>query len=308
MQHMFIFFYLAVLLIGAGALAVSGFAYHRTRNRLLGHYMLYLSSMTLFVLSYLFALSYADLNLADISFSLVLLIVSVSIISFAVLMFSIPLFAHSLVLQGTSTWRNVIVGVVSAIALVLMISSFNIDMASKRISQTRGLPLYLAIALFYLMVVYSVGLKVAYWKRLKVERQAIARSITVLNIIFFPGVVYDLDLYLTHQVLIFTPLFYCVFSVFFTLYVARRYFIGLKSIATEITGESLDKALVGAGISSREKDIIQLMLNGLGNRDIAERLFISLNTVKTHNRNIFKKMNVKSRFDLVMKLKNISPE
>lgn len=55
MQHVFIFF-LGVLLIGAGALAVSGFVYHRTRNGLLGRYVLYLSSMTLFVLSYLFAL------------------------------------------------------------------------------------------------------------------------------------------------------------------------------------------------------------------------------------------------------------
>ena len=60
MQHVFVFFYLAVLLIGAGALAVCGLIYQRTRNRLLGHYMLYLSSMTLFVLSYMFALSYAS--------------------------------------------------------------------------------------------------------------------------------------------------------------------------------------------------------------------------------------------------------
>ena len=148
MQHIFIFFYLVTLLIGAGALAVSGFVYHRTRNRLLGHYMLYLSSMTLVVLSYLFALSYANLNLADVSFNLVLLIVSVSIISFALMMLSIPVFTHSLALEGTSTRRNVIAGVVSAITLVLMISSFNIDMAGKRISQSRGLPLYLALALF----------------------------------------------------------------------------------------------------------------------------------------------------------------
>ena len=158
------------------------------------------------------------------------------------------------------------------------------------------------------MVVYSIGLKIAYWKRLDEERKAIARSITVLNLIFFPGIVYDLHLYMTHQVFVFTPLFYCVFSVLFTLYVAKRYSRGLKLTAADMTEDSLDKALVGAGISSREKDIIGLMLDGLGNREIAERLFISLNTVKTHNRNIFRKMNVNSRFELVMKLKNTSPE
>lgn len=308
MQHLFIFFYLVTLLIGAGALAVSGFVYNRTRNRLLGYYMLYLSSMTLFVLSYLFALSYANLNLEDISFGLVVLIVSVSLLSSAVLMFSIPVFSHSLVLKGTSTGRNVIVGVVSTITLVLMISSFNIDTASRHISQTRGLRVYLALTLFYLMVVYSIGLKIAYWKRLDGERRAITRNIAILNIVFFPGVVYDMHLYTTHQIHIFTPLFYCVFAVFFTVYIAKRYFVDLKSVAAEIAGVSLDKALARTGISSREKDIIHLMLNGLGNKDIAERLFISLNTVKTHNRNIFRKMNVKSRFELVMKLKNTSPE
>ena len=308
MQHMCIFFYLVTLLIGAGSLALSGLVYYRTRNSLLGRYLLYLSSLTFFVLSYLFALSYANLNLAGDSFGLVLLLVILSLVAFATLMFSIPVFSHSLVLKGTSRRKNVIVGIVSAIALVLMFSSLNIDKAREHISQTRDFRLYLALTLFYLMVLYSIGLKIAYWKRLDQERKAIARSITVLNVAFFPGVVYDLHLCVMHQVLIFTPLFYCVFAVLFTVYVAKRYSMGLKLTAAGITEASLDKAAVGAGISSREKEIIQLMLSGLGNREIAERLFISLNTVKTHNRNIFRKMNVNSRFELVMKLKNASPE
>jgi DNA-binding CsgD family transcriptional regulator/methionine-rich copper-binding protein CopC len=308
MQHMFIFFYLAVLLIGAGALAVSGFVYHRTRDRLVGHYMLYISSMTLYVLSFLFAMSYANLNLADVSFSLVLLIVSVSVASFALMMFSIPVFAHSLVLDETPRSRNVIAGAVSAIALILLISTFNVDMANEHISQSRGLALYLALTMFYLMVLYSTGLKLAHWKRMDADRRAIARSITVMNIIFLPGIIYDWKIYVTHKVVIFVPLFYCLFSVLFTLYVAKRYFTGLKLIAAEIAVDSLDSSLAGTGISSRERDIIELMLEGLGNKDIAERLFISLNTVKTHNRNIFRKMNVGSRFELVMKLKNTPPE
>ena len=308
MRHMFIFFYLVTLLVGAGALSVSGFVYFRTRNRHLGRYLLYLSSLTLFVLSYVFALSYVSVNLADTRFVLVIVILSVSVISFALLMFSIPVFAHSLVLDGRSTWRNVISAVVSAAALVLMISSFNIDIAGRHISQTRGVQLYLALILFYLSVVYSLGLRLAHWKRLDEERKTITRSITVLNIIFFPGVVYDLHLYSTRQVLFFTPLFFCVFATLFTVYVARRYLVDLKSMTAGVPRESLENALAATGISSREKDIVRLMLEGIGNKEIGERLFISLNTVKTHNRNIFKKMDVKSRFELVMKLRNISPK
>jgi DNA-binding CsgD family transcriptional regulator len=189
-----------------------------------------------------------------------------------------------------------------------MISSFSIDVAGRRISQSRGLPLYLALALFYMLVIYSASLKIAYWKRLDVERQPIARGVAVLNIIFLPGLVYDLHLFSTRQVLAFTPLFYCVSSTLVTLHVAKRYFTDLRLItATEVTGEYLDKALVGTDISPREKDIINLMLKGLSNKDIAHQLCISLNTVKTHNRNIFGKMGVKSRFELAMKLRN-NPE
>lgn len=49
------------------------------------------------------------------------------------------------------------------------------------------------------------------------------------------------------------------------------------------------------GLSNREFEVLQLMAQGLSNREIASRLFVSLNTVKTHSSNIFGKMDVKRR-------------
>lgn len=48
-------------------------------------------------------------------------------------------------------------------------------------------------------------------------------------------------------------------------------------------------------LSSREMEVLQLMAQGLSNQEISERLFVSLNTVKTHSSKIFEKMEVKRR-------------
>ena len=48
-------------------------------------------------------------------------------------------------------------------------------------------------------------------------------------------------------------------------------------------------------LSEREIEVLQLIAEGLTNRQIASRLFLSLNTVKAHTRNIYGKLNVHSR-------------
>ncbi len=53
-------------------------------------------------------------------------------------------------------------------------------------------------------------------------------------------------------------------------------------------------------ISNREKEILNLVLTGKSNKDIEDILFISYNTVKNHVYNIFSKVGVKSRGDLIL--------
>ena len=44
--------------------------------------------------------------------------------------------------------------------------------------------------------------------------------------------------------------------------------------------------------------MILLLNEGLGNREIAEKLFVSIATVKTHVHNIYEKTGVKGRYEL----------
>ncbi|HYF10696.1 MAG TPA: response regulator transcription factor [Actinomycetota bacterium] len=53
-------------------------------------------------------------------------------------------------------------------------------------------------------------------------------------------------------------------------------------------------------LTDREMEVLQLVAQGLNNRDIAKQLFISENTVKNHIRNILEKLHLHSRMEAVV--------
>jgi len=59
------------------------------------------------------------------------------------------------------------------------------------------------------------------------------------------------------------------------------------------------------GISHRELEVLQLVAEGLSNQEIAERLFVSLNTVKTHSSRIFEKLEVRNRTQAVERARRL---
>lgn len=59
-------------------------------------------------------------------------------------------------------------------------------------------------------------------------------------------------------------------------------------------------------LSKRELEILSLMAEGHSNQEMAAQLFISLNTIKTHNQNLFEKLDVKRRIQAVEKAKRLN--
>lgn len=55
-------------------------------------------------------------------------------------------------------------------------------------------------------------------------------------------------------------------------------------------------------LTEREADILLQIVNGLKNQEIADKLFVSVNTIKYHTRNIYEKLDVKKRGDITTKI------
>ena len=69
--------------------------------------------------------------------------------------------------------------------------------------------------------------------------------------------------------------------------------------------QKIEKQIQQLGISSREMEVLQLMANGLSNQEIADRLFVSLHTIKTHSSNLFEKLDVKRRTQAIEKARQL---
>ncbi len=63
--------------------------------------------------------------------------------------------------------------------------------------------------------------------------------------------------------------------------------------------------LLSLGISKREWEVLQLIGQGFSNQEIANQLFVSINTIKTHSSSLFEKLEVKRRIQAIEKAKNL---
>ena len=66
-----------------------------------------------------------------------------------------------------------------------------------------------------------------------------------------------------------------------------------------------EERLRDLGITKRELEILELIAQGMSNREIAEKLFVSENTVKTHSSRLFDKLSAKRRTQAVQIGKDI---
>jgi two-component system, NarL family, response regulator LiaR len=66
-----------------------------------------------------------------------------------------------------------------------------------------------------------------------------------------------------------------------------------------------EEILKQLGISKRELEVLELMATGLSNQEMADKLFVSLNTIKTHLSNLFIKLDAKRRTQAIQKAKEL---
>ena len=98
---------------------------------------------------------------------------------------------------------------------------------------------------------------------------------------------------------LFSSIPYALYGIFLIVYFLRHF------VPASVQVDPLFEAFLGKyGITGREREIILMVAQGKSNVDIARELVVSLATVKTHLHNIYGKIGVKSRYDLLARVRS----
>jgi DNA-binding NarL/FixJ family response regulator len=112
-------------------------------------------------------------------------------------------------------------------------------------------------------------------------------------------------LVLEHSVEIYGALIAALFAAFGIwlglriTHVRERVVVREVAIPVSSTFERNPGRIESLGITPRELEILELIASGLSNREIAEAIFVSENTVKTHSSRLFDKLGAKRRTQAV---------
>jgi NarL family two-component system response regulator LiaR len=132
------------------------------------------------------------------------------------------------------------------------------------------------------VIIYGLALAALIAVMRYIEYQFFTRT---LSIEFYVGIV---------------ALFFTALGIWAGLKLTRRKveIIGTEFIRNEAELNRLD-------VSKRELEVLELMASGLSNQEIADKLFVSLNTIKTHTSNLFLKLEVNRRTQAVQKARTL---
>jgi len=92
------------------------------------------------------------------------------------------------------------------------------------------------------------------------------------------------------------------------LFTAVGIWAGIKyggSSSSKLVYKSNQNVSEDLNISKREYEVLELLATGLSNQEIANKLFVSLPTIKTHSSNLYSKLSVKRRSQAVEKARTL---
>lgn len=114
----------------------------------------------------------------------------------------------------------------------------------------------------------------------------------VLQVFHYRAMIHDIEL----------ELFGVIVAI---LFMALGVFVGLRFVGKQ-KFHSVNKSKASKlKLSDRELEVLHLLSEGFSNQEIADKLFVSLNTTKTHLSNLYMKLNVSRRTQAVQKAREL---
>lgn len=307
MEDIQIAYYFGVILIGFAALAVAGVWAVKTQDASLRNFCILYTTFT-FVLILSVLMKYFSLNVEGYSVRSLYFFSGVyQTVNYGVIVGSIHYF---LGFNQTPSRKRIaaIFGFTILIFIVLIFSPL-----STRLDEVQNI-IHLGIGFQALTIWYQLSFTYAIFLGFSALRQAwnTDKRSFMLGLLIFALFGYIETLLTFSQNLrtfnisltvengfLFSSIPYTLYGIF-VIY----YFLNF-SPPTPVEADVLSESFLSAyGITDREREIIEKVIEGKSNATIANELFISLATVKTHLHNIYKKIGVESRFDLLAKVRS----
>ena len=148
------------------------------------------------------------------------------------------------------------------------------------------------------LIVYISLILLVFVNRQKKERQhAVAIFAIIYGIVFLPIAAFMFII--PFKLTILSALF--IFSNLIPFIWVRRYYAKyfLEKFKPENSRIAIEQITEKYGLTDREHEIMELILQGKSNKDIEAALYISLNTVRNHTHNLYRKLNVNGRGQMV---------
>jgi DNA-binding CsgD family transcriptional regulator len=287
---------------GVSGILLAVLVYLRTPSRLIAHHALTLGFWTLnqFLLTAFFYLN-AILGLTDPPTNAA--INDVSYCASAFFGASLIYLLHAYFRKAPDRWMKTL-----AIANVVaaFIPTSLLRMAFPDLALLIGILEAAKLVLFYAALVAVAWQLHRFAQNVVTEEiRRILNILVLIQIVFYPIMLWEGSGFFEGH--FFVPvssfsLFYCLINLLWLWFVSRHIEFPVVQFVNE--DRSLERFLTLFAISEREREITVLLLDGHSYKEIASRLFIAHETVKTHVNNIYKKAGVGSKMALARVIKN----
>ncbi len=158
---------------------------------------------------------------------------------------------------------------------------------------------------FSIILVVFTALTALFFMRKKAnqkQKEAIKRFLILFSMAFFLFAISQIDFYyLKIGITDYDPIILLIVNLtpFLWLQMSKTKLSFWANTNSISLSANLSKTIDKYNISDREEEVIKLVIEGKSNKEIEEELYISFNTVKNHIYNIYKKIGVKSRTQLI---------
>lgn len=303
MRHLVMAFYLLALVAGSASLSQTYMVWQRQRKPVIRAYGWFLLSLFLILAGFLVD-SYASLAMPGDGAGVRIAGWIAQAAGGILFIVTSPFFYHRLVDLRVGGAKRVVFFALDALVCLAAVSA---------LAFPGWMPAFVFLAaVLFGMIVY--GLAFIAFRLGRVGDRTLRRALVVflaLTAVFFPLMFIDAAMGFVAQLGLFRfldnltqPLYFlvlnCLTIAFGLMYLNRPAYAEKDALT--------DHFVTAFGISPREREVIALLLTGMGVKEAAARLFISAKTADNHVANIYRKLGVASRVQMFQLIRTNSIE